>query len=200
MLPVALLAMLLTGAAQEVTTAPSKQAPQTTPSTDQEQGYRVSGMVVDAATGAPLSGAQVTLTSSMAPGVEAMLTDESGQFAFDDVPASKYVLSAKRKGYLEQLYKQHQQFSTAIVTGPGLNMENLRFDLRPGASISGVVTDEAGEPVRNAQVTLIQREVFMGRRNTFQRSGTITNDLGQFRFGHLTPGTYFIAVSATPWY
>ena len=179
---------------------PAQATSQTPSSTDTEQGYRISGTVVDAATGAPLSDAQVSLTLSTTQAAEGTLTDDHGRFAFEDVPAGKYVLSGKRKGYLEQLYKQHQQFSTAIVTGPGLNSENLRFELRPGASVSGVVTDEAGEPVRNAQVTLIQRELFMGRRNTFQRGGTNTNDLGRFRFGPLAPGTYFIAVSATPWY
>src|SRR5215475_10499688 len=149
MLTVALLAVLLTGAAQGSATAPSRQVPQTTPSSDQEQGYRVSGTVVDATTGAPLSEAQVTITARDTQDAEGMLSDENGRFAFEDVPPGKYVLSAKRKGYLEQLYKQHQQFSTAIITGPGLNTENLRFVLRPGASISGVVIDEAGEPVRS---------------------------------------------------
>src|SRR6516162_270871 len=200
MLTLALLAMLSVGAAQERVTPPQPPAAQSTSATEKEQSYRVSGTVVDAASGAPLSGAQVTITSRSTQDAEGVLTDEEGRFAFENLAAGKYVLSAKRTGYLEQLYKQHQQFSTAIITGAGLNTANLRFELRPGASISGVVTDEAGEPVRNAQVTLIQREVFMGRRNTFQRGGTITNDLGQFRFGHLTPGTYFIAVSATPWY
>ena len=200
MLTLALLAILSVGAAQERGTSAQAPASQGTAATDHEQGYRVTGTVVDAATGAPLSEAQVTIASRDTQEAEGMLSDENGRFAFEDVPAGKYVLSAKRKGYLEQLYKQHFQFSTAIITGPGLSTENVRFELRPGASISGAVTDEAGEPVRNAQVTLIQRELFMGKRNTFQRAAVNANDLGRFRFGHLMPGTYFIAVSATPWY
>jgi protocatechuate 3,4-dioxygenase beta subunit len=200
MLTVALLAILLTGPAQGNATEPSKQVPQTTPSSDQEQGYRVIGTVVDSTTGAPLSDAQVTITSLDTQDAAGMLTDENGRFAFEDVPSGKYMLFAKRKGYLEQLYKQHQQFSTAIITGPGLNTENLRFELRQGASISGVVIDEAGEPVRNTQVSLLQQELLMGQPNTSQRKFTNTNDLGQFRFGGLLRGTYFLAVSATPWY
>src|SRR5215467_7785491 len=200
MLTVALFAMLLTGPARGNATEPSKQVPQTTPSSDQEQGYRVIGTVVDSTTGARLGGAQVTITSFDTQDAAGMLTDENGRFAFEDVPAGKYALSAKRKGYLEQRYKEHQQFSTAIITGPGLNTENLRFELRRGASLSGVVIDEAGELVRDAQVSLFQQELFMGQRNTSQRGVTNTNDLGQFRFGSLLPGTYFLAVTATPWY
>src|SRR5215471_5162080 len=192
MLTVALMLMLLTGPAQGNATKPSKQVPQTTPSSDQEQGYRVIGTVVDSTTGARLSGAQVTITSFDTQEAVGMLTDENGRFAFEDVPAGKYVLSAKRKGYLEQLYKEHQQFSTSIITGPGLNTENLRFELRRGASISGVVIDEAGEPVRNAQVSLFQQGRSMGQSNTFQRGATNANDVGQFRFGSLLPGTYFL--------
>jgi 5-hydroxyisourate hydrolase-like protein (transthyretin family) len=200
MLTLTLLALLSLGSLQEraPATPPSAHAPASP--ADNEPAYRVAGTVVDAVTGAPLNNAQVTLTARDSQGAETMLTDDNGRFAFDDVPAGKFVLSAKRKGYLEQLYKQHQQFSTAIVTGPELNTENLRFDLHPGASISGVITDEAGEPVRNAQIFLIQRELLMGRRTSFQRAGTATNDLGRFRFAQLTPGTYFIAASATPWY
>jgi len=200
MLTLVLFVMLSTASAQEPTTTASPPVTQSTLATDNEHGYRVSGIVVDATTGAPLGGAQVNITSSTSQDMEGILADEKGRFVFEDVPAGKYVLSAKRKAYVEQLYKQHQQFSTAIIAGPRLNTENLRFELRPGASISGVVSDEAGEPVRDAQVTLIQRGVFMGERRTFQYGATNTNDLGQFRFGHLTPGTYFIAVSATPWY
>src|SRR5215471_17929463 len=120
MLTVALLAMLLTGPTQGNATEPSKQVPQTT-SSDQEQGYRVIGTVVDSTTGARLGGAQVTIISLDTQDAAGMLTDENGRFAFEDVPAGKYALSAKRKGYLEQRYKEHQQFSTSIITGPGLN-------------------------------------------------------------------------------
>src|ERR1051326_4398092 len=76
---------------------PAQATSQTPSSTDTEQGYRISGTVVDAATGAPLSDAQVSLTSSTTQDSEGTLTDDNGGFAFEDVPAGKYVLSGKRK-------------------------------------------------------------------------------------------------------
>src|SRR5215470_17193331 len=105
------LTLLELGPAAQAGTAQSAAAQgtsQTPPATDKERAYRVSGVVVDATTGAPLADAQVSLTSNSTQDSEGMLTDETGRFEFEDVPPGKYVLSAKRKGYLEQLYKQHQ--------------------------------------------------------------------------------------------
>jgi hypothetical protein len=90
--------------------------------------------------------------------------------------------------------------STAIIVGPELNSENLRFEMRPDASISGHVLDEMSEPVRNAQVMLFRLGVVLGRRSNWQENSVQTDDLGHFRFGHLEPAAYVIGVSASPWY
>ena len=110
------------------------------------------------------------------------------------------MLSARRRGYLAQNYQQHETFTTAIVVGPGLETENLRFRLAPAAKISGQVTDEMGEPVRNAQVLVFEQNTVRGRRATRIHQRGSTDDQGHYHFGHLEPGTYFIAVSAHPWY
>ncbi len=60
--------------------------------------------------------------------------------------------------------------------------------------------DEMNDPVRNAQVSLFQRGLQFGRHTTWQQSSAATDDQGHYRFGHLFPGTYFVAVSAQPWY
>jgi hypothetical protein len=162
-----------------------------------KESFSISGTVVDAISGQPLAAAQVRING---PDAQLTVTGEDGRFTFGGLEAGKYPLSARRKGYPESFYKQHEQFSTAIVTGPGLNTENLRFALRPGAAITGVVTDEAGEPVRDARVILFQKAMATGRRATFEQGETQTNDLGQYRFGQIEPGTYFVTVSAQPWY
>jgi hypothetical protein len=128
------------------------------------------------------------------------ITDDEGVFAFTGVPPGKYVLSARHRGYVAQMYHQHEFFTTAIIVGPGLQSENLIFGLRPAASISGVVDDESGDPVRHANVLLYRQLFNGGRRRTVQMGGANTNDEGYYHFGHLDPGTYFVAVSAQPWY
>jgi Carboxypeptidase regulatory-like domain len=166
-----------------------------------DSSLRIGGTVVDAMSGQPLARAQVSISAQgVRDSGQSIETEEDGRFAFENLAAGRYVLFARRKGYLQQLYKQHEQFSTAIVVGPELNTEDLRFELRPGASISGQVVDEMDEPVRNAQVMLLQRGLAYGRRSNWHRDSAQTDDLGHYHFGHLVPGTYFVAVSASPWY
>ena len=162
---------------------------------------RISGTVVDALTGQPLSQAQVFLTAQGVRDAEQfVMTWEDGHFAFENLAPGHYALFARHKGYLQQLYKQHAQFSTAIIVGPDLITENLRFDLRPTASISGEVLDERNEPVRNAQAILFHQTIRFGRHTTWREREVSTDDRGRYHFGYLLPGVYFVGVSAQPWY
>ncbi len=49
-------------------------------------------------------------------------------------------------------------------------------------------------------VRLFQQSLEDGRQKTIPMSQGQTDDQGQFRIGHLSPGTYYLAVSARPWY
>jgi hypothetical protein len=169
--------------------------------------FRISGKVVDAITGQPLARATVSINPSNTPNNPNSpdagrfeTTDAEGAFVFADVPAGKYVLSARHRRYISQMYQQHEGFTTAIFVGAGFESENLIFGLRPSASISGLITDEAGDPVRHANVMLCRQTLFGGRRRTVQVRNANTIDEGSYHFGNLDPGTYFVAVSAQPWY
>jgi hypothetical protein len=184
--------------------APNASAPAAAPAAapdSERQRFRISGMVVDAMNGQPLVQARVSISAQgIRDSGQFTLTGEDGRFVFENLAAGHYTLFARRRGYLEQSYKQHDQFSTAIIVGPQLNTENLQFEMRPDASISGQVLDEMSEPVRNAQVMLFRHGVVLGRRSNWRENMAQTDDLGRFRFGHLVPATYFVGVSATPWY
>jgi hypothetical protein len=179
----------------------SNTAVRTEAPTVQRKSLRIGGTVVDANSGAPLARAQVTISAEeVRDSAESTVTDAGGNFQFGNLAAGRYALFARRKGYVQQAYKQHEEFSTAIVVGPELNTENLRFEMRPGASISGQVFDEMNEPVRNAQIMLYGRGGAFGRRSYWQANVALTDDLGHYHFGNLLPGTYFVGVSAQPWY
>ena len=53
------------------------------------------------------------------------VTGEGGHFEFAGLPAGKYALEGSRSGYITAGYEQHEQYSTAIVTGPEFATEKL---------------------------------------------------------------------------
>ena len=163
--------------------------------------YTISGTVVSATTGTPLAQTRVTLTdTNNSRNVASLLTGEDGRFAFRRLGPGKYSLQGSRRGYLTSGYQQHEQFWSALVTGEKLETQNLVLRLMPAAVLSGKVLDEAGEPVRGAEVKLYMEQRANGMTRVMPAGNTPTNDLGVFEFFSLSPGKYFAAVSAKPWY
>ena len=165
------------------------------------QSGRISGKVVDALSGAPLTRCSVEIEPTDDRGASrSMETGGDGLFAFDGVAEGKYRLSASKRGYLPQAYEQHDNFSTAIVVRSGLQSEGLIFKVIPQAVITGVVTDEHGDPVRRAQVRLYKDEDRAGIRSTVQRQNAMTDDRGVYELARIDPGNYYVAVFGHPWY
>lgn len=163
--------------------------------------FQISGTLVDGNTGQPISRARVAI----APVTErdaftTVITHQDGQFFFSNVVPGKYTLTAQARGYLLESFNQHDAFSSSIVVGPDLDSTNLVFRIYPEGSISGVVLDEAGEPVRGAQVHLYSTGLSVGTQATRSRGATTSSDEGLYHFGHLPPGRYLVAVTARPWY
>ena len=176
--------------------AAAQQANQAAPDT-----WRISGKVVDALSGAPLARCSVEIGPTEDRGASRSIeTGNDGVFAFDGLAQGKYRLSASKRGYLPQDYEQHDNFSTAIAVGPGLQSEGLNFKVVPQAVITGVVTEEHGEPVRRAQVRLFKDQDRLGIRSTVQRQTTATDDRGVYQLARIDPGNYYLAVSGQPWY
>src|SRR5215469_15525090 len=113
--------------------------------------YRIAGTVVSKIDGHPLDRARVLLRDSKAAAEPlSTITSADGKFSFENVAPGKYSLVGLKGGFITAAYDQHDQYSTAIVTGAGFATENLTLRLSPAAIISGRVLDEAGEPVRQA--------------------------------------------------
>ena len=178
--------------------SPLPAAPQ---SSEEAQKYKISGTVVNAVTGAPLARAKVSVadTRARARRIET-ITDEGGHFEFRGLAAGKYALQGTRSGYLVSAYQQHDQFSTAIVTGPEFDTGKLVLRLTPMAMIAGHVLDEAGEPVRAARVRLYMEDYSAGVSRVDRAGGATSDDRGYFDIGVLRPGTYFLSADAKPWY
>lgn len=166
-----------------------------------EGPYRISGTVVNAATGEPLNRASVSIAFSRNfLAVQSLQTGPDGHFVFDHLPAAKYALTGSRRGFVTASYDEHEQYSTAIVTGEGLASENLFLRLLPDAVISGVVAEDTGDPVENARVTLYRQTHDSGIEKIQPAGSTNTDDTGAYEFPTLPPGDYFISASGHPWY
>lgn len=165
------------------------------------QAFKIAGTVVNALTGAPLARAHVSLadTRARAQRIE-MITGEDGHFEFSPLPAGKYALQGRKRGYIAAGYDQHEQYSTAIVTGPEFATDKLMFRLTPMAVISGHVLDESGEAVRSARIGLFAEDHSGGMKRISRMNSIVTDDRGYFEFSLLPPGTYFVSANAKPWY
>ena len=163
--------------------------------------FRIAGTVVNASSGTPLGQALVSIVNTKDPrDAHSMVTSEDGHFEFKQLKAGKYSLKGARRGFVTGFYNQHEQFSTAIVTGVGVDTENLVLRLSPSAVLSGKVIDEWGEPVRHANVTLYREDHSAGVSRIVRFSADTTDDRGWFEFSPLNPGTYYVSAVVAPWY
>jgi hypothetical protein len=166
-----------------------------------EAEFKIVGTVVSSLTGTPLSQARVTLSDTADRRNSAfIITADNGRFTFAPLGRGKYALQGARRGFIAAAYEQHEQFSTAIVTGSDFNTENLVLRLTPLAQLSGKVLDETGEAIRKANVTLYMENHQAGMKRTIPVGGDSTDDEGYYEFAALVPGNYFVSVSAQPWY
>src|SRR6266478_772481 len=162
--------------------------------------YRITGTVVNAKAGGPLARSRVTIADAKnRQSEQSVITSDDGRFEFH-VPAGKYSLDGAKRGFISASYNQHDQFSTAIVTGADLDTENLALRLAPNAVLTGKVLDEFQEPVRGAQITVYRENHFQGVSRIFHFQAASTDDQGRYEVTPLEEGTYFVSAKASPWY
>ncbi|WP_353068861.1 carboxypeptidase-like regulatory domain-containing protein [Tunturibacter empetritectus] len=174
--------------------------------------YEINGVVVSSIDGSPVPHCRLTPTlvaqgvfgsrrfPSSTDGSEA---DEHGHFSIPLPSAGVWNLRASARGYVTQSYEEHGAFSSAVVLTADSPEIDLRFKISPEASIKGLVLDEAGEPVRDAQISLfIVPPSSPGGppANTGSRVSARTDDRGMYELTNLSPGGYRLSVRARPWY
>jgi hypothetical protein len=177
----------------------------------------VVGQVIDASTGAPVSGAlvEVRMQASLAPPpnpftrlaapaqltqTPRVLTGSDGRFVFRRLPKGNFMLTAMKPGYLNGAYGRRRPGgdSQALVLVDGQKVGGLRVYVWRHSAISGVVVDEAGEPVVGIQMRAFLRTTVAGQRR-FTTAGAIgwTDDRGVYRIHGLLPGDYLVASVST---
>jgi len=147
--------------------------------------YKLSGIVVDALTGAPIRRALVQL---MGVESQAVLTDEGGKFRFENLAQGQGVINARKPGYTDS----SGESPTRVTIGGDASPLVLKLD--PESAIAVKVTGEDGEGVEGLPVRVLMSQVQQGRRFWSTRGGGQTDEQGDYRAGNLAPGKYYVSV------
>ena len=182
------------------TTAFAAQSSAAEPAPPSNAAFRIAGTIVNAIGRGPLGRARVSILDARNPqNTQAMVTSDNGRFDFKVGPG-KYALQGAKRGFITASYDEHEQFSTAIVTGAGFDTVDLVLRLAPSAVLSGKILDELGEPVRHARISLYREDRRVGVSRILRVRADTSDDQGAYEFFPLDAGTYFVSATATPWY
>ena len=179
------------------------------------------GQVVDADTGDPIEDATVTLTGRPAParkrstapaaggslfdlmavlgseaGTETVASAGNGRFVFRGLPVAYYSVRAKAAGYVDTAFGLRGPAGSAPVEiREGQTSARVTLRLLKQAVVTGVVLDEAGEPVIGANVRAYRRSISrLGRPSFDPVDRATTDDRGMYRLAGLSPGEYLVFV------
>lgn len=160
----------------------------------------ITGTVTDGISGRPIAGAIVALENRV-PGQPrrsySQVTTPTGRFAFIDLPAADtYFLTAGKTGYLDGGYNQPDPRAPGapISLADGQWMRDVRVTLALPGSISGIVSDERGEPIVGAYVRVLPQVLITGRTQWLAGAVAVTDDRGAYRIAGLGPGKYVVSV------
>lgn len=164
---------------------------------------RIEGKVIDAMTQKPLVGAKVALHYAMGgKKFYHIQTDAQGVFRIHDIPPNEYILAASRNLYTTQEYGAGPMGRPGLrlVLANGLILNNLSLPLMPHSVISGKILNSQGLAGAGASVFCEQPLMINGKTEHRLIAKATSNDLGEYRFFGLPPGTYLISsVEADGW-
>jgi hypothetical protein len=146
----------------------------------------------------PLRRAAVTLGGG-AGGGRLVMTDDTGRFELAQLPSGRYTLRAEKPAYLTMWYgaTRPDRSGTSIQLADGQRMADVTLRLVRGATISGVIRDDRGQPAPGIRVQALTYRVVNGERR-LSSAGLVVNydggtdDRGAYRIYGLAPGDYAV--------
>ncbi len=155
----------------------------------------ISGTVVEASSGDAVRKAVVTVTWHGTPRSWATArTDGSGRFTFEGLPAGTYDLRATKQGLGAAIYGANsvRELGDVITLGGGETRADLKLRFLRSGTISGRVVDPDGDPVANANVSLLRPGHNLGERTMANYMAASTNDRGEYKITAVDPGEYYL--------
>jgi hypothetical protein len=154
----------------------------------------ISGTVVVEGSGTPVRRARVSLTGTELRGGRSVVTDESGHFTFQALPAGRFTMTASKSGYVDNAYGSRRagRPGTPIQLADGQRIDKATIALPKGGVITGVVLDDHGEPAPGTQVRVLRYVLRTGEKTLQVAGQDQTDDRGMYRIFQLQPGDYVV--------
>lgn len=158
----------------------------------------IEGSVLKLGTTEPIPRAKVTLGQQGSANSQTVTADDGGKFAFRNLAAGSYRLTATRDGYVTAEFGQRGPGASGvqITLTAQQQMRDAKIEMTLTGVISGRVLNRFGEPVGNANVQALRYTYQEGRRSLTPFQSIRTNDLGEYRLFWMTPGQYVISAQA----
>jgi hypothetical protein len=126
------------------------------------------------------------------------LTGVDGGFRIENIAPGRYRLFVERPGYLDVGRQRRRSEGRVLTLSAGQEIKDLGIRLQAAAVVAGRVTDEDGDPMPDAQVSVLSQIFASGRSRWEPVGGERTNDLGEYRVAGLAAGNYFVSVTPAP--
>ena len=157
------------------------------------QPAAIEGLVVNQATGQPMRGVHVRLFSSD-PNADGQpygaITDLAGHFSITSLPAGLYIADAIERGFFRVPPKGEGPLQRVSLKA-GQQRTGFKIEMAQGATISGRVLDDNGDPVQ----TGVRAEAESERALFFYGRWGNSDERGEFHMS-LPPGKYYIVAEA----
>src|SRR5579871_375598 len=158
----------------------------------------VRGHVYGNDTGAGLKRADVTLQATGRFQPQGTTSDAQGGFEFRNVEPGDYTLSCSKTGYVGSSYGARSSNAppARITVKDGQEVRDIDCRMQRGGVITGVVTNDEGEPVVYANVQVMIKTYRRGHPTLQASAGNgNTDDRGRYRIFGLSPGRYYVQAS-----
>ncbi|MDX1983922.1 MAG: carboxypeptidase-like regulatory domain-containing protein [Bryobacteraceae bacterium] len=125
-------------------------------------------------------------------------TDGEGRFMFPELDAGTYRITASAPGFETAVFgaSAADQPGRFVMLGPGETRLDVNIGMRATGVLSGTVTDDEGDPVKRAQVTLLRTVYERGKARLTPAYQSQTDDRGRYRAFGLRAGKYRLMASS----
>jgi Carboxypeptidase regulatory-like domain len=160
----------------------------------------VEGLVLNAVTGEPLNGAELTLVGAHAeddPSPLSATSDENGKYRIRGVAPGRYLLVARKPGFTTSYGPDGALTSnSSFVLDLREKTKEFVVRLAPYGAIAGRIQDEAGKPAAGAFALAYRVGTSRTGKRLYQVGRDIAGATGAYHFAGLPPGKYYISAIA----